>query len=50
MEADLDLHHMGKPRASTLSGQLQTMSSTIANLPQRVEVGGKWSQPVIAAE
>ena len=51
----LNLHHLGNTRAYALSGQLQTTGapppfSCTADLPLRVEVGGRWSQPILAAD
>ena len=54
--ADLGLNHLGNPRASAPSGQLQTTFRAppprpcTADLPQTMEVGGQWSQPVLAAD
>ena len=52
---DLGLHHPGNPRASSPGGQLQTMSEYHHPAPaqlilQRAEVGGQWSQPILAAD
>ena len=54
--ANLGLHNLGNLRASAPNGQLQTTlehhhpAPCTAELPQRVEVGSQWSQPVLAAE
>ena len=57
MGADLGLHHLGNPSASTPSGQLQTTSEQhhhlapgTADPPQRAEVGGQWSQSILATD
>ena len=51
---DLGLHHLGNPRATqwTATDHIRTPSPrpSTADPPQRAEVGGKWSQPILAAD
>ena len=56
--ADLGLHHLGNPRASTPSGQLQTTPEHHHPAPVQLvlpgawsaEGGGQWSQPIFAVD